>query len=128
MYKGDERRLSDAVKEKSDSFLPLFDKGILFGYRGRRYMCRYRLGARFAHVSVSCVIDVKRRSKSNIMRAVNETNRKVKCVKSVLLDTGCVMLVYDYVAVDIGDAANVIGYIIDVLSFASDYFICRAEA
>lgn len=58
-----------------------------------------------------------------VSEAINDTNRDVKFIKAVKLDSGNISLDYDHKATSDESAETIVPHIIDALDFASNYLL-----
>ena len=72
---------------------------------------------------IPCLVKVDRYDAKVVSEAINETNRNVKFIKAVKLDSGYISLDYDHKATSDEPAETIIPHIIDTLDFASTYLL-----
>lgn len=75
------------------------------------------------HLMKSCDYD-----NEALVEAINETNRNVKYIKAMVLESGSVSLDYDHKLTDSESIDQIVPHIIKSLDFASNYLIKKLNA
>ncbi len=76
---------------------------------------------------IPCLTEADRYDTRVVSEAINKTNKNVKFVKVVKLDSGHISLDYDHKTTPEDSAATIIPHIIDTLDFASTYLLDKLK-
>ncbi len=105
--------------------LPLI--GWHFIYHGRYLV--YLLGdnENMIRFCIPCLTEADRYDTRVVSEAISKTNKNVKFVKAVKLDSGHISLDYDHKTASEESAETIIPHIIDTLDFASTYLLDKLK-
>jgi len=117
----------DEIKKECGNVdkLPLI--GWHFMYNDRHYLY---MGARSGNELRFCIPHLMKSKDCDCERlteAINETNRTVKYIKAMVLESGSVSLDYDHKLTDSESASEIVPHIIKSLDFASNYLINKIK-
>lgn len=101
--------------------LPLI--GWHFTYHGRYFVYLTGGNEDMIRFCIPYLAKVDRYDARAVSDAINETNRNVKFIKAVKLDSGNISLDYDHKTASDESAETIVSHIIDALDFASTYLL-----
>ena len=74
---------------------------------------------------VPCAKKIPISNQNEYMNRINQVNKELRYVKILLLDTGCIVVNYDYKLVSNANYKEIVYHIIRVISFAVTYISDR---
>ena len=94
-----------------------------FMYNGRHYFYMRGKNEGMLRFCVPHLIKGSEYDSERLSEVINETNRRVKFIKAIVLDCGSVSLDYDHKISEEESVCVIVPHIIDALDFASNYLI-----
>lgn len=105
--------------------LPLI--GWHFTYHGRYFVYLPGDNEDMIRFCIPYLANVNRSDARVVSEAINETNRNVKFIKAVKLDSGNISLDYDHKTASDESTEKIVPHIIDALDFASTYLLDKLK-
>lgn len=115
-------RIATLIRRKCGRLGILSGGWRLFSFNGRQYICTTDNDG-LLQLSIPYLLDSGEYEPDAVARAVNDTNRRVRFIKALLLESGAVSLVCDHLVMDAATAAGIADRIIDTLDKAAYYFV-----
>lgn len=106
--------------------LPQF--GWHFMYSGRHYIYMSTHNDNELRFCVPFLAKSEDYDNDVLTEAINETNREVKFIKAMVLESGCVSLDYDHKLTDGENIEEIVPHIIMSLDFASSFLTTKLNA
>lgn len=115
------------IKKKCGNVEYLASAGWHFSYNQRHYIYMDGKDADMLRFCVPHLVKTSQYDGDLLSEAINETNRKVKFIKAVLLDCGSVSLNYDHRTTSEDSADIIIPHIINALDFAASFLLEKLQ-
>jgi len=117
----------DEIKRECGNVEKLPMIGWHFMYNDRHYLYMGARGGNELRFCIPHLMKSKDCDSERLTEAINETNRTVKYIKAMVLESGSVSLDYDHKLTDGESASEIVPHIIKSLDFASNYLINKIE-
>lgn len=105
----------------STNKVPLF--GWHFVYKERHYFYVPDKERKFIRITIPHIIRVNDMDIKMVTDIINETNREVKFIKTVILENGSISISYDHKITEKENLGIIVNHIINSLDFASNYLM-----
>lgn len=79
-------------------------------------------------ISIPHVVNSKEYNKEEVDAAVNETNKEVKFIKAMMLNSGSISLNYDHRISNGENVSEIVEHIIKTLYIASEYLVFKLKS
>lgn len=79
-------------------------------------------------ISIPHVVNSKEYNKEEVDAAVNETNKEVKFIKAMMLNSGSISLNYDHRISNGENVSEIVEHIIKTLYIASEYLVLKLKS
>lgn len=117
------RQIVEQIRRKCGTVATLPNGWLTFSHLDRRFVYIPGKKGGIVRFNIPCLPDATAYDHEQLATAVNETNKRVKFVKAMLLDNGNIAFGYDHRLAEEDRIEPIVTHIIDVLSFAADFFI-----
>jgi len=99
-----------------------------FVYRHLHYLYIPDEANGMIRISIPHVVNSKEYKKEEVDAAVNETNREVKYIKTMVLNNGSISLNYDHRTSNGENVSEIVEHIIKTLYIASEYLVLKLKS
>lgn len=118
-----QEEIVNEIRKKCGNVKTLSAMGWHFLYNGRLFLYMTKQADRMIRFCVPHLVKAEEYDTDQLSEAINDTNRNVKFIKAVKLDSGSVSLDYDHKTTSDESAQIIVPHIINTLDFASTYLL-----
>lgn len=122
-----QEEIVNEIRKKCGNVKTLSLIGWHFTYHGRYFVYLPGDNEDMIRFCIPYLANVNRSDARVVFEAINETNRNVKFIKAVKLNSGSVSLDYDHKTTSDESAETIVPHIINALDFASTYLLNKLK-